>query len=70
MKKMFVGMMICLSLLLGCAPKYQIVLKSGQQLKAATKPDLNKDTGYYQYVDEDGKKVQLKEADVLLIKER
>ncbi|MBU2261973.1 MAG: YgdI/YgdR family lipoprotein, partial [Proteobacteria bacterium] len=26
--------------------------------------------GYYHYVDQDGRKVQLKEADVLLIKER
>ncbi|MBU2262734.1 MAG: YgdI/YgdR family lipoprotein [Proteobacteria bacterium] len=70
MKKMVVGVMICLSLLLGCAPKYQIVLKDGQKLKADTKPELNKDTGYYHYVDQDGRKVQLKEADVLLIKER
>jgi len=70
MKIMVIGIMIWLSLLIGCATKYQIVLKDGQKLKADTKPELDKNTGYYNYVDEDGKKVLLKELDVLLIKER
>jgi len=70
MKIMVIGVMIWLSLLIGCATKYQIVLKDGQQLKADTKPELDKNTGYYNYVDENGKKVLLKEMDVLLIKER
>jgi len=69
MKIMVIGIMIWLSLLIGCATKYQIVLKDGQKLKADTKPELDK-TGYYNYVDENGKKVLLKEMDVLLIKER
>lgn len=70
MKKMIIGVMICMSFLIGCATKYQIVLKDGQKLKAVTKPTLDQNTGYYNYVDEDGKKVLLKEADVLLIKEK
>lgn len=69
MKKMVIGVMIGLALLAGCSTKYQIVLKDGQKLKAATKPALDTGSGYYNYVDEDGKKVLLKEADVLLIKE-
>jgi hypothetical protein len=70
MKKTVFGVMICLSLLIGCATKYQIILKNGQELKAATKPALDKDSGYYNYIDASGKKVLLKEADVLLIKEK
>ena len=51
MKIMVIGIMIWLSLLIGCATKYQIVLKDGQKLKADTKPELDKNTGYYNYVD-------------------
>ena len=45
MKKMIIGVMICLSFLIGCATKYQIVLKDGQKLKAVTKPALDNNTG-------------------------
>jgi hypothetical protein len=70
MKRIFVVLLLCLALLAGCATHYQIMLKDGKQLKAANKPILDPKTGYYTYVDEDGKKVLLKEADVLLIKEK
>jgi len=70
MKKIFVVLLVCLALLVGCASaKYNILLRDGRQFKATSKPELDKKSGYYTYVDEDGKKVLLKEADVLKITE-
>jgi hypothetical protein len=71
MKKICVVLFLCLALLAGCAAThYKIMLRDGRQLEAATKPVLDKKTGYFTYVDENGKKVLLKEADVLKITEK
>jgi hypothetical protein len=71
MKKICVVLLLCLALLVGCAPgHYKIMLRDGRQLDTASKPALDTKTGYYTYVDENGKKVLLKEADVLTITEK
>lgn len=54
---------------MACAPTYQIILKNGETLEAKTEPVLDKESGYYDYRDKDGKKVRLKEEDVVIIKE-
>ena len=70
MKKIIVVLVVCLALLAGCASHYQITLKDGRQFETTTKPVLDQKTGYFTYVDENGKKVLLKEADVLKITEK
>lgn len=71
LKKLIIVGIVLFSLILAvaCAPTYQIILKNGETLEAKTEPVLDKESGYYDYRDKDGKKVRLKEEDVVIIKE-
>jgi hypothetical protein len=55
-----------------CAPSltYVVTMKNGETYEAKSEPVVNKETGYLEYLDEDDKKVRLKEEDVILIKEK
>ncbi|MEE8397695.1 MAG: YgdI/YgdR family lipoprotein [Desulfobacterales bacterium] len=74
MKRLIMASSILFALLftMACATAttYQIVLKNGQTLEASSEPVLDKETGYYDYLDKDDKKVKLKEEDVVIIKEK
>ncbi len=70
-KLLIIGLIVAgLALVSACAPTYQIILKSGDIFEATSEPVLDKETGYLEYTDKDGKKVRLKEEDVMVIKEK
>ena len=71
-KLMLVGMTIIgIFFLSACAstPTYLIELSDGVVYEAKTKPIFDKDTGFYTYIDKDGKEVMIK-GDIVRIKQK
>ncbi len=69
MKKQLVTVLVVL-LLSGCAstPTYTVLTNEGMEYTASTEP-MADSGGYLTFMDEDGKKVRIKEADVKSISE-
>ena len=68
------GIVVCMAIG-GCSStSYVIKLRHEydkmEKYESYEKPILNEQTGYYEFIDKEGNKVQLKEEDVLLISEQ
>lgn len=70
-KLLLIGMAIGIFFLSACAstPTYLIELSDGVVYEAKTKPIFDKDTGFYTYIDKDGKEVIFK-GDIVKIKQK
>lgn len=53
-----------------CSSEYIISTNSGEMITTASKPRLNDDTGMVEYEDADGRKTQIRQADVKSVMER
>jgi len=72
MKRLLIAGMVISFMIAACAPAitHQITMKDGNTLQATSEPVVNKETGYVEYMDEENKKVKIKEEDVAMIKQK
>lgn len=73
MKKIFLASICVLGVLtlVGCSNDDHIIsTHDGRMIESQTKPEIDEDTGMLTYEDQDGRVIQIPNADVKEIKER
>ena len=53
-----------------CAPRHHVKMNSGYDYKAVGPVELDPETGEYEFVNEDGKKMRVRKENVTAIEER
>ncbi|MDX5372617.1 MAG: YgdI/YgdR family lipoprotein [Pseudomonadaceae bacterium] len=62
--------LLCLLALAGCASEYLVITSDGQVYNSDGEPDLDKDTGMFEFEDLEGRKQQIPQSEVKQILER
>ena len=70
MKALLTALSLLLTLTACRGPHYKIQLRDGREIISATKPDFQTKTGYYRYVNIQGKDALVLREEVLLIEEQ
>ncbi|MDG9923659.1 MULTISPECIES: YgdI/YgdR family lipoprotein [unclassified Pseudomonas] len=60
----------CLAALTGCASEYLLVTTDGQILTSDGKPELDDDTGMYEFEDSEGRKQHIPQNQIKQMMER
>lgn len=68
--KHWIAALLCLATLSGCASEYLLITRDGQVFSSDGKPDLDKDTGMFEFEDQEGRKQQVPQTEVKQILER
>jgi len=62
--------LLCLLALAGCTSEYLVVTGDGQVYSSDGEPDLDKDTGMFEFEDLEGRKQRIPQSEVKQILER
>ncbi|MDD0842679.1 YgdI/YgdR family lipoprotein [Pseudomonas sp. Gutcm_11s] len=68
--KYWIPLLLCLTALSGCASEHLILTTDGQLLTSEDEPELDEDTGMFEFEDSEGRKQQIPQTQVKQIMER